>query len=114
MDSSSLSSPEAEEGARDYSDDEDEEPLAVRVNRTGARGEKSPKRPPRSGKKAPVLAASKSKGPTKQHPSEPRVKVEEKIGDEQLARLTSGVTVDGAAAPVGPTPFELHHSDVLP
>lgn len=95
------------------SDDEEDRPLASRMGlKTGARSEKSARAPAsksqRSGKKGPGI---KSKGqtapaslppPTGQEqdemngvaPPRPQIKVEDKMDEEQLTRLTTGVTLD--------------------
>ncbi|KAJ7496124.1 hypothetical protein B0H11DRAFT_1716448 [Mycena galericulata] len=107
------------------SDDEEDRPLASRVGQktAGPRAEKSARAPAsksqRSGKKGPGI---KSKGQTApvslsppipmaqdqdgmngDAPHRPQIKVEDKMDEEQLTRLTTGVTLDSSAAAATPT-----------
>ncbi|KAJ7188073.1 hypothetical protein C8R46DRAFT_1053576 [Mycena filopes] len=107
------------------SDDEEDRPLAARMGlkTAGARSEKSSRAPAsksqRGGKKGPGM---KSKGqtapaslppPTGREQDEmngviapgPMIKVEDKMDEDQLTRLTTGVTLDstGSAAPPAKT-----------
>ncbi|KAK7005657.1 histone GCN5 superfamily [Favolaschia claudopus] len=108
------------------SDDEEDQPLASRVGlKTGARSDKSTRAPAsksqRSGKKGPGM---KTKGqtapvslppPSAQEqeesngvvPPPPQIKLEDKMDEEKLTRLATGVTVDsGPGAPAPPVKQE--------
>ncbi|KAK0504748.1 hypothetical protein EDD18DRAFT_1126173 [Armillaria luteobubalina] len=105
-----LSLSSLSEADDDDDDDEEDKPLAARVNsKTGSRPEKTARKSgQKSGKKGPgkvpkgkTNGASrkghKSKGVNGINGHSARVKVEEKLGDEQLTRLATGVPVDASS-----------------
>ncbi|KAJ6500056.1 hypothetical protein C8R47DRAFT_971212 [Mycena vitilis] len=104
------------------SDDEEDRPLASRMGlKTGPRSEKSARAPAsksqRSGKKGPGIkykgqtAPASLPPPTGQEQDEmngvalprPQIKVEDRMDEEQLTRLTTGVTLDSGAGSTAPT-----------
>ncbi|KAJ7178350.1 hypothetical protein C8R43DRAFT_973061 [Mycena crocata] len=111
------------ESSLSASDDEEDRPLASRMGlkTAGARSEKSARAPAsksqRGGKKGPGI---KSKGqmapvslppPTAKEqdemngngPPPTKIKVEDKMDEEQLTRLTTGVTLDSGTGTAAPT-----------